>query len=210
MSARLVWITENAQNVISYCARVSNPANQENYTTANKLLKYCAKNGHWSVFETASMCIEIETTRAISAQIIRHRSFSFQEHSQRYAESLTYSLPSFRSQDLKNRQNSIDNIDESKQQDFQERSKDLINKCFELYQDMLKEGVAKETARMVLPMCTNTKLYMSGSIRSWIHYIQLRANKDTQLEHRKIAEQVKTILLAQIPVLSEILDTNEN
>jgi len=209
MSSRLVWITENAQNVISYCARVSNPKNQENYDTAHKLLKYCAKNGHWSVFETASMCIEIETTRAISAQIARHRSFSFQEHSQRYAESLTYSLPSFRSQDLKNRQNSIDNIEESKQQDFQDRSNELIKKCFDLYQEMLKEGVAKESARMILPMCTNTKLYMSGTIRSWIHYIKLRAHKDTQLEHRNIAEQIKTILLAQIPVLSEILNTEE-
>jgi len=209
MSARLVWITDKAQNVISYCARVSNPSNQENYDTAPKLIKYCAKNGHWSIFETASMCIEIETTRAISAQIARHRSFSFQEHSQRYAESLTYSLPQFRSQDLKNRQNSLENIEESKQQELQDKSKQVIEKCFELYQEMLKEGVAKETARMILPMCTNTRMYMSGTIRSWIHYIKLRAHKDTQLEHRKIADQIKTILLEQIPVLSEILNTDD-
>lgn len=209
MSARLVWITDKAQNVISYCARVSNPSNQENYDTAPKLIKYCAKNGHWSIFETASMCVEIETTRAISAQIARHRSFSFQEHSQRYAESLTYSLPQFRSQDLKNRQNSLENIEESKQQELQDKSKQVIEKCFELYQEMLKEGVAKETARMILPMCTNTRMYMSGTIRSWIHYIKLRAHKDTQLEHRKIADQIKTILLEQIPVLSEILNTDD-
>lgn len=209
MSARLVWITDKAQNVISYCARVSNPSNQENYDTAPKLIKYCAKNGHWSIFETASMCIEIETTRAISAQIARHRSFSFQEHSQRYAESLTYSLPQFRSQDLKNRQNSLENIEESRQQELQDKSKQVIEKCFELYQEMLKEGVAKETARMILPMCTNTRMYMSGTIRSWIHYIKLRAHKDTQLEHRKIADQIKTILLEQIPVLSEILNTDD-
>jgi len=209
MSARLIWITDKAQNVISYCARVSNPSNQENYDTAPRLVKYCAKNGHWSIFETASMCIEIETTRAISAQIARHRSFSFQEHSQRYAESLTYSLPNFRSQDLKNRQNSLENIEETKQQELQDKSKQVVEKCFELYQEMLKEGVAKETARMILPMCTNTRMYMSGTIRSWIHYVKLRAHKDTQLEHRKIAEQVKTILLEQIPVLADILNTDD-
>jgi len=206
MSAKLIWITPDAQNIISYCARVSNPKNQENYDTAPKLLKYCANHGHWSIFEQASMCIEIETTRAISAQMLRHKSMNFQEHSMRYSESTNFELPKFRNQDNKNRQNSLDNVDETLQNDFQKRSLDLIQKSFELYEEMLFKGIAKESARFILPLCTNTRLYMTGSIRSWIHYLQSRTAEDTQLEHREIALKIKDILLEHLPVLKEILN----
>ena len=203
MSVKLVWITPEAEKIISYCARVSSPQNQENYATAGKLLAYCARNSHWSVFEMASMCLEIETTRAISAQIIRHKYLNFQEFSLRYAQATDYTLPLFRNQDYKNRQNSFDTVEPEVQQTFQQKSRDLIDKSFELYNEMVSAGIAKESARMVLPLSTNTRLYVSGTIRSWIHYIQLRTDPSTQLEHREIALQAKTILLDQCPALAD-------
>jgi thymidylate synthase (FAD) len=205
-TVKLEWITPDAQHMIAKCARVSNPANQENRTTEVKLLKYLATHKHWSPFEMASMCLEIHTTRAISAQIIRHRSFAFQEFSQRFAVSTDYTLPYFRSQDYKNRQNSFDDITAEQQEQLQQKAQLVIKQCFDLYNELVGAGVAKESARMILPLCTNTTIYMTGSIRSWIHYIQLRADVDTQKEHRDVAEQAKQILLQQIPSLAEILE----
>jgi thymidylate synthase (FAD) len=206
IKVKLEWITPDAQHIIAKCARVSNPTNQENRSTEIKLLKYLAKHKHWSPFEMASMCLEIKTTRAISAQIIRHRSFAFQEFSQRFAASTDYSLPYFRSQDYKNRQNSFDDINAETQEQLQTKAKDVIEKCFEVYNELVSSGVAKETARMILPLCTNTTIFMTGSIRSWIHYIQLRTGTDTQKEHREVADLAKAILLEQIPALQEVLE----
>ena len=203
----LVWITPEAEKIISYCARVSNPANQENYDTADKLLRYCYKNAHWSVFEMASMCLEINTTRAIAAQIIRHRSFSFQEFSQRYANvnELNIQVPSFRMQDHKNRQSSHDTLTSDQQQILQDKAKHIIDNCMELYNELIDQGVAKECARFILPMCTSTRLYMSGTIRSWIHYVQLRTDDGTQKEHRELANQVRELLIQNIPSLQSLL-----
>jgi len=205
MTTKLVWITPDAQHMICKCARVSNPTNQENRRTEEKLMKYLANHKHWSPFEMASMCVEITTTRAISAQILRHRSFHFQEMSQRYSSALKYSLPHFRVQDKVNRQNSLDTIPEDKQKELQEKAKELIETSFKLYNEMLENDVAKESARFILPLCTETTMYMTGTIRDWIHYIQVRGNVDTQLEHREIALAIKNILLQEIPSLSEVL-----
>jgi len=207
MSVKLVWITPEAEKVISYCARVSNPANQENYDTAPKLLKYCAKNSHWSVFEMASMCVEIETTRAISAQILRHKTMNFQEFSQRYMDvnSLNLELPELRRQDHKNRQNSIDDIPEINGK-YKDKIDKLFNDSLSLYNELLEDGVAKECARFVLPLSTGTRLYMSGTIRSFIHYIQVRGHVSTQKEHREIALKIKDILLENIGSLTDILN----
>ncbi len=204
---RMIWITPDAEKVISYCARVSNPANQENYDTADKLLRYCYKNHHWSVFEMASMCLEINTTRAIAAQLIRHRSFSFQEFSQRYANvnELSIQVPSFRTQDLKNRQSSHDTLSVEKQQTLQTKAKQINDMCLDFYNELIQEGVAKESARFVLPLSTSTRLYMSGTIRSWIHYAQLRTDPGTQKEHRDLALQVQTILVQHIPSIEGLL-----
>ena len=206
MSVKLIWITPNAQDVISYCARVSNPANQENYDTAPRLLKYCAKNKHWSVFEQASMCIEVETTRGISAQILRHR-LQAQEFSQRYAsvDDTGIEIPHLRRQDHKNRQNSIDDIPDINDA-FRERIEKHFAESHQLYRDLLDQGVAKECARFVLPLSTKTRLYLSGNIRNWIHYCQVRCDPATQKEHRDIAMKVRDILLEQLPSLREILD----
>ena len=205
MAVNLVWITPDAQNVISYCARVSNPSNQSNFDTAPKLIKYLAKNKHWSPFEMASMCIEISTTRAIAAQILRHRSFSFQEFSQRYAsvDDTAIEMPHLRRQDLKNRQNSIDDIEEINVK-YKEKMESLFQQSVELYKDMLTDGVAKECARFVLPLSTQTRIYMAGSIRSWIHYCQVRCDPSTQKEHRDIAMKVRALLIENIPMLEEI------
>jgi thymidylate synthase (FAD) len=206
MSVRLIWVTPDAEKVISYCARVSNPANQENYATAGKLLKYCAKNGHWSVFEQACMCVEIETTRAISAQILRHRTMFFQEMSQRYqtVDESALEIPHLRRQDTKNRQNSIDDI-ANVNSAFEDKIKAHFENSVELYKELLDQGVAKECARFVLPLSTKTRMYMTGSIRSFIHYCQVRCDPATQKEHRDVAVQVRDILLKQIPCLEEIL-----
>jgi thymidylate synthase (FAD) len=205
MSVRLIWVTPEAEKVISYCARVSNPANQENYSTAGKLLKYCAKNGHWSVFEQACMCVEIETTRAISAQILRHKMW-YQEFSQRYqtVDDTALEIPHLRRQDTKNRQNSIDDIEDVNSA-FEDKIKAHFENSVELYKELLDQGVAKECARFVLPLSTKTRMYMTGSIRSFIHYCQVRCDPATQKEHRDVAVQVRDILLKQIPCLEEIL-----
>jgi thymidylate synthase (FAD) len=203
-STRLIWITPEAEKIISYCARVSNPANQENYDTAAKLIQYCIKNQHWSVFEMVNMCVEIETTRSIAAQILRHRSFSFQEFSQRYAQVTEVAqVPELRRQDTKNRQNSIDDLDEDKKKFFDAKIGHLYSECYRVYQDLLDAGVAKECAREVLPMSAPTKLYMNGTIRSWLHYCDLRTSNGTQKEHALIASQVQDLLYFHLPNVSE-------
>ena len=209
MSVRLISVTPDAEKTMGYVARVSNPSNQENPKVAG-LLKYCVKHQHWSVFEQAFMTLEIETTRGLAAQILRHRSFTYQEFSQRYADSSllgeTIPLPELRRQDTKNRQNSIDDIDPFTVQKYQMLMQDHFKDAMELYQKMLDEGIAKECARFVLPLATPTRLYMSGSCRSWIHYINLRSANGTQKEHMEIAEACKKIFVEQFPTVSEALE----
>ena len=204
----LVSVTPDAEKTIGYIARVSNPANQENPKVAG-LLKYCIKHGHWSVFEQATMTLEIETTRGLAAQILRHRSFCFQEFSQRYADSSllgeTIALPELRLQDHKNRQNSIDAIDPWKKQKYEILMQNHFKQGMDLYQQMLEDDIAKECARFVLPLAVGTKLYMTGNLRSWIHYINLRTANGTQKEHMEIAELCKQHFICQFPVVSEAL-----
>ena len=204
---KLISVTPDAEKTIAYVARVSNPQNQDNEKFAG-LLKYCIKHNHWSVFEQSSMTLEIETTRAIAAQILRHRSFTFQEFSQRYADTQlleTIELPELRRQDSKNRQNSIDDLDPKVVETLNRQMNTLFSSAFALYNQMLEEGVAKECARMVLPLCTPTKIYMTGSCRSWIHYINLRSAHGTQKEHMDIAKQCACIFAGQFPAVSEAL-----
>ena len=192
MKVELVSITPDAEKTMAYIARVSNPNNQDNEKFAG-LLRYCIQHNHWSVFEQSSMTLEIETTRAIAAQILRHRSFTFQEFSQRYADAKlleTIELPELRRQDSKNRQNSIDDLDPKVADTLNRQMNTLFSSAFSLYTQMLESGVAKECARMVLPLCTPTRIYMTGSCRSWIHYINLRSAHGTQKEHMEIAEAV--------------------
>ena len=209
MFVKLITVTPDAEKTLGYIARVSNPANQDNPSVAG-LLNYCIKHGHWSVFEHAHMTLEIETTRAISAQIIRHRSFTFQEFSQRYAEvtrpSAIYDL---RSQDSKNRQNSIDNIPADLKADLQAKIETHNAETQRLYEELLANGVAKECARMVLPMSSPTNIYMTGNIRSWITYIQLRSANGTQKEHMEIALAAKEIFKSQFPTIAEALGWNK-
>ncbi len=209
MSVRLISVTPDAEKTMGYVARVSNPSNQENPKVAG-LLKYCVNHQHWSVFEQAFMTLEIETTRGLAAQILRHRSFTYQEFSQRYADSSllgeTIPLPELRRQDTKNRQNSIDDIDPFTVQKYQMLMQDHFKDAMNLYQKMLDEGIAKECARFVLPLATPTRLYMSGSCRSWIHYITLRSANGTQKEHMDIAEACKQIFVEQFPTVSEALE----
>ena len=208
MTARLISITPDAEKTMAYIARVSNPANQENDNYSG-LLKYCIKHNHWSVFEQSTMTVEIETTRAIAAQILRHRSFTYQEFSQRYADAKlleTIELPELRRQDNKNRQNSIDDLDPKIVEKLNAQMNTLFSSAFSLYNQMLQEGVAKECARMVLPLCTPTRIYMTGSCRSWIHYINLRSANGTQKEHMLIAQAVKKIFIEQFPTVSDALD----
>jgi thymidylate synthase (FAD) len=202
---KLDSITHDAQHHIAKCARVSNPSNQNNRLTEAKLLKYLAQHQHWSPFEMAHMSLEIKTTRAISAQIIRHRSFSFQEMSQRYSEQQEFVVPNLRRQDLQNRQNSIDDIPEVLAIELQAKCKAIMTQAFQLYDELIAHGVAKESARAILPLNTTTVIYMTGSIRSWIHYIQVRTHPDTQREHREVAEKAKELLLQQLPVLQDLL-----
>jgi len=206
---KLISVTPDAEKVMGYVARVSNPSNQENPNVAG-LLKYCVKHQHWSVFEQAFMTLEIETTRGIAAQILRHRSFTYQEFSQRYADSslLGDSIPLFdlRRQDTKNRQNSIDDIDDSVKQEFENKIRKHFDDSMVLYQSMLDMGIAKECARFVLPLATPTRIYMSGSCRSWIHYISLRSGHGTQKEHMDIADACKKIFMEQFPTVSEALE----
>ena len=208
MNVSLISITPDAEKTMAHIARVSNPNNQDNPNYAG-LLRYCIKHNHWSVFEQSSMTLEIETTRAIAAQILRHRSFTFQEFSQRYAKSNELGkieLPDLRKQDLKNRQNSTDDLDPFVRQKLEAQMITLFSSAQALYNQMIEEGVAKECARMVLPLCTPTKIYMTRSCRSWIHYIDLRSAHGTQKEHMDIAEKCRKVFTEQFPTVSEALE----
>lgn len=212
-SVQFVTITPDAEQTMAYVARVSNPKNQEN-PDFSKLLSYCIKHEHWSVFEQSFMTLEIQTSRAIAAQILRHRSFTFQEFSQRYANSTLLTnkipMPEFRRQDTKNRQNSIDDLDEFLIQKLEIQTQTLFDSAMSLYNQMIESGVAKECARMVLPLATPTRLYMSGSCRSWIHYISLRSSNGTQKEHKDIADGCKSIFIEKFPIVSEALGWLDN
>ena len=208
MTVKLVSVTPDAEQLMAYIARVSNPSNQDNEKYAG-LLKYCIKHNHWSVFEQSTMTLEIETTRAIAAQILRHRSFTFQEFSQRYASSNDLGdidLPELRRQDTKNRQNSTDDLDPEMVETLNRQMITLFSSAKSLYTQMLDAGVAKECARMVLPLCTPTRIYMTGSCRSWIHYINLRSAHGTQKEHMEIAEACRKVFTKQFPAVSEALE----
>jgi len=208
MKVQLITVTPDAEKNMAFVARVSNPNNQDNENFSG-LLKYCIKHQHWSVFEQAHMTLEIETTRAIAAQILRHRSFTFQEFSQRYAQSHELGeiqLPELRRQDVKNRQNSIDDLDADVIDKLNRQMITLFSSAESLYKQMIDKGVAKECARMVLPLCTPTRIYMTGSVRSWIHYINLRSAHGTQKEHMEIAESCKDVFKKQFPVVSEALE----
>ena len=206
---KLISVTPDAEKHMAYCARVSNPNNQENEKFSG-LLKYCVKHQHWSIFEQAFMTLEINTSRGIAAQILRHRSFTYQEFSQRYADSSllgeTIPLPKLRRQDEKNRQNSIDDLDPFDVQNMELQMQTLFDSAMALYQQMLKRGVAKECARFVLPLATPTKIYMTGSVRSWIHYIDLRSANGTQKEHMDIALAAKEVFKEQFPAVAEAME----
>ena len=210
-SVKLVTLTPEAEKTMGYVARVSNPNNQDNPKVAG-LLKYCIKHNHWSVFEQAHMTVEIETTRGLAAQILRHRSFTYQEFSQRYADSSMLAdkipLPELRRQDTKNRQNSIDDVDPFVNQDFQIKMERHFEQGMKLYQEMLDQGIAKECARFVLPLAVPTRIYMTGSVRSWIHYIDLRSANGTQKEHMDIANAVRDVFVEQFPICAEALEWN--
>jgi thymidylate synthase (FAD) len=210
-SVKLVTVTPDAEKTMGYVARVSNPNNQENPKVSG-LLKYCIKHNHWSVFEQAHMTLEIETTRGIAAQILRHRSFTYQEFSQRYADSsmLASEIPMFdlRRQDDKNRQNSIDDVDPFLRQELEIAIEKYFNEGMDIYRHMLDMGIAKECARMVLPLATPTRIYMTGSCRSWIHYIDLRSAHGTQKEHMDIANDAKRVFCEQFPICAEALEWN--
>lgn len=201
---RLISITPECEKIISYCARVSSP-NQEN-PEYEKLLKYCIKNGHWSVFEMGHLTIEITTSRGVSPQILRHRSMNFQEFSLRYSEANSYEEYEARRQDDKNRQNSIDDLSEDTKTWFKEKQAELNNLAFTAYKEALDKGIAKECARTLLTLGTTTKMYVSGNIRSWIHYISLRTGNGTQAEHKEIAENCKEIFKEQLPIIAKALE----
>ena len=209
MNVELISVTPDAEQHMAYVARVSNPKNQHNEKFAC-LLKYCIQHGHWSVFEQAHMTVEIETTRGLAAQILRHRSFTYQEFSQRYADSSllgdTIPLPELRRQDTKNRQNSIDDVDQFVKQDFELKMQRHFIDGMKLYKEMLDAGIAKECARFVLPLATPTRLYMTGSVRSWVHYIDLRSAHGTQKEHMNVAEAIRNIFCEQFPTVAEALE----
>ena len=202
---KLIWITPEAEQVIGYCARVSNPANQDN-PDVSRLLSYCIKHGHWSIFEMASMCVEIKTTRAIAPQILRHRSFSFQEFSQRYAEVHDFPvLGQMRLAGTTNRQSSQPLPERGFDTDIILDAELAVSRSYWTYNKLIKAGIAAETARMVLPLCTPTTMYMSGTIRSWIHYVQLRTQEETQLEHREIAESIKALMTEHLPITMGVI-----
>jgi len=208
MNVKLVSVTPDAEKLMAYCARVSNPSNQNNENYA-KLLKYCIDHQHWSIFEHGFMTVEINTTRGLAAQILRHRSFTFQEFSQRYADTtlLAEEIPLFelRRQDTKNRQNSIDDMGDEIRAKWNTKIREHFGKAKAIYDGMIVDGIAKECARFVLPLATPTRLYMSGTARSWIHYIQLRSGHGTQKEHMDIANECKTIFVEQFPTIGEAL-----
>lgn len=204
-AVKLISMTPQAELTMAYCARVSNPNNQDNPNVAG-LLKYCILHGHWSVFEQANMVLEIETSRAIAPQILRHRSFAFQEFSQRYSAADSFIPHHGRRQDNKNRQNSFDDLDEERQEWFLAAQNEIWKSSYSKYTEALDRGIAKESARALLPLNTKTKIYMNGTIRSWIHYIQLRTKVDTQAEHREIAEQCKVIFVRNLPQIASSLN----
>jgi len=208
---KFISVTPDAEKTMAYVARVSNPKNQDNEKFAG-LLGYCIKHGHWSVFEQAHMTVEINTTRGLAAQILRHRSFTYQEFSQRNADSSMLSkvipLPELRRQDDKNRQNSIDDINPRDAAYMQATMEEHFARSLEIYNDMLEYGVAKECARMVLPQATLTRLYMTGSVRSWIHYIDLRSAHGTQKEHMEIAEQIRDLFIKEFPSIAQAMEWN--
>lgn len=208
---KLISVTPDAEKLMAYCARVSNPKGQDSDSYA-KLLKYCIDHQHWSIFEQGFMTVEINTTRGLAAQILRHRSFTYQEFSQRYADTtlLSEDIPLFelRRQDTKNRQNSIDDVEDEIKVKWRTKIREHFAKSKAIYDGMLKDGIAKECARFVLPLATPTRLYMSGSVRSFIHWIQLRSSNGTQKEHMDIANQCKDIFCQQFPITSEALGWN--
>ena len=208
MEVKLISVSPDSEKHMAYCARVSNPNNQDNDNYAG-LLRYCIKHQHWSIFEQAFMTLEINTTRGLAAQILRHRSFTFQEFSQRYADTnlldTNIPLPELRRQDTKNRQNSIDDVPEKQSKMLLGRIQNYFNEGLDLYNELLREGIAKECARFVLPLATPTRIYMSGSVRSWVHYIDLRSGHGTQKEHMDIANACKSIFTEQFPTVSEAL-----
>lgn len=197
--------TFTSEEILSYVARVSNPSNQMNTESAAKLLGYCVKNAHWSVFEHVSMTVSIETSRAIAAQILRHRSFCFQEFSQRYAEAVDNEVYPARRQDKKNRQNSIDDMESAAKLWFHNAQTKVWEDSVSLYKEALHKGIAKEQARFLLPLSTQTKLYMTGNVRNWLHYLELRCKNGTQLEHKEIADNIKELFVEQFPSISEAL-----
>ena len=210
MNVELISITPDAEKTMAHIARVSNPSNQDNPNYSG-LLKYCIKHNHWSVFEQSSMTLEIETTRAIAAQVLRHRSFTFQEFSQRYANTNLLGaipVPDLRRQDKKNRQNSIDDIPEKQTSFLQKEIAAYFAEGIDLYNELIREGVAKECARFVLPLATPTKIYMTGSVRSWVLYIDLRSAHGTQKEHMDIANDAKRVFIEQFPICSSALEWN--
>ncbi len=208
MNVKLISVTPDAEKVMGYCAKVSNPKGQDSDNYA-KLLKYCIDHKHWSIFEHASMTLEINTTRGLAAQILRHRSFTFQEFSQRYADTtlLAQDIPLFelRRQDTKNRQNSIDDVDNTVKRLWSTHIENHFKRAKEIYDGMIADGIAKECARFVLPLATPTRLYMTGNVRNWIHYIELRSSNGTQKEHMNIANECKNIFVEQFPIIGEAL-----
>ena len=209
MEVKLISVSPDSEKHMAYCARVSNPNNQENENYAG-LLRYCIKHQHWSIFEQAFMTLEINTTRGLAAQILRHRSFTFQEFSQRYADTnlldSVIPVPDLRSQDLKNRQNSNDDIPQEKKEEYQALIARHFSEAMDLYNALLQEGVAKECARFVLPLATPTRIYMTGSVRSWVHYIDLRSAHGTQKEHMDVVAEIRKIFAEQFPTVAEALD----
>ena len=207
-SVNLIHSTPNGDDLVAYMARVSNPSNQNNTETSARLIKYLIKHKHWSPFEMVNMCVEINTTRSIAAQILRHRSFSFQEFSQRYAAVTDNPvIPDLRRQDTKNRQNSIDDLDPFTKQELQLKAQFVFDQAQMLYDEMLGAGVAKECAREVLPLATPTRLYMNGTLRSWIHYCDLRCGNGTQKEHRDIADKCRLLIEQCFPLVSQALSS---
>ena len=208
-NVKLISVTPDAEKTMAYVARVSNPSNQDNENYAG-LLRYCIKHNHWSVFEQAHMTLEIETSRGIAAQILRHRSFTFQEFSQRYADTNLLAedipIPELRRQDTKNRQNSTDDLEEEKVFVMNKMIQDLFRDAQDVYNFLLTQGVAKECARFVLPLAIPTRIYMTGSVRSWAHYINLRSANGTQKEHMVIAEQCREVFKEQFPTVAEALE----
>lgn len=203
MEVKLISKTPDAENLIAYCARVSSP--KQDNPNITKLIKYCWDHKHWSIFEQASMTVEVVTSRAISAQVLRHRSFKFQEFSQRYSEVSGFEKVEPRRQDTKNRQNSIDDLPEMTKEIFDARIRSIQNLAMMYYKELIDLGVAKECARFVLPLTSQTKFYMTGDLRSWIHYIQVRTEEGVQKEHKDLAEEIKKIFIVEFPVIGSLL-----